>query len=330
MYQEGRLSDKAFVNKKGDLKVEKDLIENAQIEAKRNFVRLGWAILAMTIGLMFIGPTIMGILAGAFPDFAQGPWFMWVNVGVSFYCIGVPIFYVMTRNIPSGPKGEKKTMSVKEFMTIFLISMAAVYLFNILGNVVNLLLGVIVGGEISNPLIGALDGASILATFIFVGILSPIFEELVFRGIMLDKLRLYGDKTAIWFTALIFGLFHGNVSQFFYALVLGLFLGYIATKTNTIKHTIILHIVINILGSIIMPAIVFTENELLVGGVGIVLVAVIITGIILYVKNIKKVELEPAQIVVEPSEKKRALYFNIGIIIYYIMCAYMFISVILM
>lgn len=303
--------------------------ENRQEQAVKNLKRLGWAIFAMTLGVMFGGSFIMGIIAGIFPKFEEGPWFMWVNVGVSVYCIALPLFYLITKSIPNGPKGEKKKMSLKEFMTMFVISMAAVYLFNILGNLINLIIGIIIGGEVANPLIEALDGASVLATLIFVGVLSPIVEEVIFRGIMLDKLRAYGDKTAIWFTALMFGLFHGNLSQFFYALVLGLFLGYIASKTNTIKYTVMLHIVINMLGSIILPGLILTEIELLIVILGFGVVAITLWGIILYVKNIKKIELGPAQIEIEPKMKKRGLYFSVGIILYYVMCAIMFISAIL-
>ncbi len=303
--------------------------ESGEVQAVKNFKKLGWAIFAMTLGVMFGGPFIVGIVAGVIPGFEEGPWFMWANIGISVYCIGLPIFYVMTKSIPNGPKGAKKKMSLKEFTTMFVISMAAVYLFNIFGNLINMIISTIIGDEVANPLIEALDGASVLATFIFVGILSPIVEELIFRGIMLDKLRAYGDKTAIYFTALMFALFHGNLSQFFYALVLGLFLGYIATKTNTIKYTVLLHIIINMLGSVILPALIFTEIELLVGILGLGVMTITFWGIILYRKNIKKIELEPAQIEIEPRMKKRGLYFSVGIILYYMMCAIMFISVIL-
>ena len=78
----------------------------------------------------------------------------------------------------------------------------------------------------------------------------------MFRGIMLNKIRIYGDKVAIITTAILFGLFHANFSQFFYAVALGLVFAYVTLKTRTIKYSIILHIAVNMVGSVIMPAIV--------------------------------------------------------------------------
>ena len=37
-------------------------------------------------------------------------------------------------------------------------------------------------------------------------------EELLFRGVLLRKARRFGDRTAVVFTAVMFGLMHGNLN----------------------------------------------------------------------------------------------------------------------
>lgn len=54
-----------------------------------------------------------------------------------------------------------------------------------------------------------------------ISIIGPIFEEILFRKILIDKTIKYGARISIIISALLFGLFHGNVNQFFYAFLMG-------------------------------------------------------------------------------------------------------------
>lgn len=55
-------------------------------------------------------------------------------------------------------------------------------------------------------------------------VMAPICEEILFRKILIDRIRLYGDKAAILVSSVVFGLSHGNFYQFFYAFGIGLVL----------------------------------------------------------------------------------------------------------
>lgn len=80
---------------------------------------------------------------------------------------------------------------------------------------------------------------------IFPCILAPIYEEIAFRGIFLHALKKYNIWLGIIVSSLIFGLLHGNVSQFFFATTLGIIFAVITIKTKSIIPSTILHIVIN-------------------------------------------------------------------------------------
>ncbi|MCL1788937.1 MAG: CPBP family intramembrane metalloprotease [Oscillospiraceae bacterium] len=79
----------------------------------------------------------------------------------------------------------------------------------------------------------------------FAGIVAPLAEEIIFRHILLKPLRKLGDRPAIIITAVLFGVFHGNLTQFLYAAVAGVILGITAVKANSVKPAILLHMLNN-------------------------------------------------------------------------------------
>ena len=82
-------------------------------------------------------------------------------------------------------------------------------------------------------------------------IMAPIFEELVYRYGLVGYIRRYGEWNAIFICALVFGLIHTNLFQFFYAFLLGGVFGYIYIYTRQIKYTIALHILFNFFGAFV-------------------------------------------------------------------------------
>lgn len=89
---------------------------------------------------------------------------------------------------------------------------------------------------------------------IAVLICAPIFEEIMFRGIILNELREdYKIVPSIIIQAVLFGIYHLNLFQGIYAGILGLLLGYIFIKTKTILSSITGHITFNICGTFVFP-----------------------------------------------------------------------------
>ena len=81
---------------------------------------------------------------------------------------------------------------------------------------------------------------------LFTTAVVPAFvEEFLFRGLILSNLLPYGRTTAIFASALLFGVMHQNVEQLFYATVAGLVLGYLYVKTRSIWVCVLLHFVNN-------------------------------------------------------------------------------------
>ena len=95
---------------------------------------------------------------------------------------------------------------------------------------------------------GIADGIVIL---LFSSVVAPVFEEYIYRHLLLRPLKIIGDTPAIILSALIFGLVHGNFDQFAYAFLSGIILGLIAVRYDSIIPSIILHLINNFFVSIV-------------------------------------------------------------------------------
>lgn len=77
--------------------------------------------------------------------------------------------------------------------------------------------------------------------------IGPVFEEIIFRGIILKGLLTrYSVKFSILLSSLMFGLIHFKPEQIWGAILLGVFFGFIYFKTKSIGTVILLHSFANI------------------------------------------------------------------------------------
>lgn len=79
-------------------------------------------------------------------------------------------------------------------------------------------------------------------------LLSPVLEEIFFRGILFRWLRKRIPwSLAMVFSAVIFGLYHWNIPQGIYAFVMGLFLAWSLEQYQTMKAPIVIHMAANLM-----------------------------------------------------------------------------------
>jgi membrane protease YdiL (CAAX protease family) len=86
------------------------------------------------------------------------------------------------------------------------------------------------------------------AFFFMAVVAAPLLEEALFRGIILDGfLKNYKPWHAIFASALLFAVIHGNLTQGIGAFVLGILFGWIYWNTNSIIPCILLHFINNLI-----------------------------------------------------------------------------------
>lgn len=89
------------------------------------------------------------------------------------------------------------------------------------------------------------------------GIISPLSEEVLFRGVLYKRLRNHlRPIAAMLWSALIFGVYHGNLVQFVYAFISGMMLAWVYEKFGSLKAPILAHMCMNI------TALVLTQYDL--------------------------------------------------------------------
>lgn len=104
--------------------------------------------------------------------------------------------------------------------------------------------------------------------YLAIGILAPLVEEIVFRGAILRRLLQVMDGKlhwlAIFISAFLFGLVHGNMAQFVHALILGCALGWMYYRTRSVVPGIVLHWVNNTVAYVMFYMMPWTaEGELI-------------------------------------------------------------------
>lgn len=86
--------------------------------------------------------------------------------------------------------------------------------------------------------------------YLYMFLVGPIAEEVVFRGLIFGVLKKhYSVCSAILIQAILFGVYHMNFYQACYVIIIGLVLACVMQLTNNLIYPISLHVLFNIYGN---------------------------------------------------------------------------------
>ncbi len=293
--------------------------------SKQIVSKAAFALFVMAAVILLVQVGIDYLVANYSPSIAETNWYIWAVTALTVVVIGFPIYYLMIKRVPDSIKREPVKLKVSHFIVLFFVCTAAMYITNFFSVILTVVIALLKGDDLLslNPLMEAVTGSNFVITLLYASLVAPIVEELIFRKLLLNKLRRFGDVPAILLTGFAFGLFHMNLSQFFYATVLGIIFAYVTIRTNTVKYSILLHIIINFIGTVVAPLAAGKNIVLLMLLVLWELVAITI-GIVFFIVNIKKIKLEKAA---KPLDKKSDYFLNLGTVLYTLLCIAMIIYV---
>ena len=81
-----------------------------------------------------------------------------------------------------------------------------------------------------------------------IGMIIPICEELIYRGLIFMRMRQYCNvNLAIGLSALLFAVFHGNVVQGIYGFATGVLFAYVYEKYGSLKAPVLVHVSANLM-----------------------------------------------------------------------------------
>ena len=123
-----------------------------------------------------------------------------------------------------------------------------------------------------------LDTGSLIQNILAFSVFGPIIEEIIFRGLGFFRLRkAWSVWTSVFLSSFLFGILHnGNWIWIAYATLIGVILSIVAWRTNSIKTTILIHMIFNFMGDVTT---ILIPEEIS----GIVIICAFVIGVILLV-----------------------------------------------
>lgn len=306
-------------------------------EAKKLFSRVGFRLLIATVALFGICFGIQALIAWLKPE-----WFFDYTSSllislVPQYLIGMPAMVAILYSLPHKAP-EKRKVGFGWGILFFMMAYAIMYIANLTATMLNLAISSASGNTISTYAVQEfVSNSNIIVVTIATVICAPIFEELIFRKMIIDRCGTYGEAASALVSGLAFGLFHNNLTQGIYAFCLGYFFALIYNKCGKIHVTIIIHMVINFMGSFIavnltklvdldaLGKISLTDTEalmafieenivgfLLLGLYGVFVMGVVIAGIVLTIVHRRKLLPKPGVTPLPKGKTFSTVMFNPG------------------
>lgn len=156
------------------------------------------------------------------------------------FFLPVVIYFLITKeNVRDTLKLNK--LPLKDIILIILLAIVCQPLVMGLSGISS----IISPNSFSNAIANPVSETSMLLTIFFIGVVPAIFEELVYRGVILSGYDNVSIKTAAIFSGLYFAYMHLDIQRLLYTLALGIIFGYLVRITKSIYSSMLCHFLVN-------------------------------------------------------------------------------------
>lgn len=167
---------------------------------------------------------------------------------VALYVIAFPLASLATAPLPRvSPMKEK--MKLSHVIAAICISFMLTFVGSYISDLILMLIPS--QGESLEVAIPELSNIELIIHAVFLSLVFPILEELLFRKFLCSRLLPLGEGYAVFFSAIIFSLVSGELYQIPYSFLIGIFFGFIYVKTGKIIYPIILNCAVNLYTNVI-------------------------------------------------------------------------------
>lgn len=290
--------------------------------ARSTFSRIGWGLFALMAIQQLVGVLLARLIGYFAPHLTQAGWYVWVISYVPLYLIAYPVMLSIWRTVPDRLPASYQTrrLPLSSFFLLVPGCFTVVYALNLLSTLMAQGLSMVTGSDVNNPLESVLSAGNLWLNLIVVVIVAPVMEELIFRRFLYNKLACFGGGIYVYFSALLFAAFHVNIYQMLYAFVLGVVLAAITYQTGTVRHSVLLHMLINFLGGGGTPLLLHYAGESGLAVYGFVLILILGAGIIAIIRWFYKgrpwLDFGPGRY---PSPSVGVMVVNPGVLFYLIL-----------
>lgn len=155
--------------------------------------------------------------------------------------VTLPVLLLLYRDDRKGQPSEKVSVP---WWVYPLMAVGGVILNQLLSAVMN---SFAVTEHFSNAAQEGLLGSGFLTQLIGLGILVPLMEELLFRGLVYQRMKKYFPvKISILLAAAVFALYHGNMVQILFAFPMALVMLLAYEKWKSLTVPVVFHMAVNL------------------------------------------------------------------------------------
>ncbi|MCM1441842.1 MAG: CPBP family intramembrane metalloprotease [Roseburia sp.] len=236
------------------------------------------------------------------------------------YVLGYPLAFLIMGRYGDKRQIVRHKMKASHFLIAFLMTYTLMMLGNLVGVGVTAGIGLLKGEAVDNSLVDLVSEGNIWIMAVYVVILAPICEELLFRKVLCDRVVKYGQGVTVMVSGLMFGLAHGNFNQFFYAFLIGCFFAFLYVKTGNIKYTIGLHMIVNFIGSVVgglllqkVDLVHLSNSSLIIYALYMLFIfGIVIAGAVMFLASLSKLKMEPGEITIVKGSRFVTVIVNAG------------------
>lgn len=196
-------------------------------------------------------PTILSLVAsfiflanGLVDGYTSQEWFIYFSFILPQFCFGVTSFIAMGYQKKPLFKTLKAQRCDKRYYLIAILMQIGLFA---LAEVNTLFLQFLenFGYVFNDVALPSVEGWGFVGALVVVAVLPAIFEETLFRGVVLSGLKQFGQIGSALLCGALFSLYHQNPPQTIYQFICGTAFAFIAIRSGSILPSILSHFINN-------------------------------------------------------------------------------------
>lgn len=191
----------------------------------------------------FVIAAILSILISSLIDTSTNTYVFVLYLLPQVSYLTVTTIFVITQKIEFNLL-DKTKIKISNYLFAVLMALGLFFVALLPNNYLQLLFAKL-GLTVSVTIPSFVSAGDYILGVLFICILPPIGEEIVFRKILCDSLEGVDSWKIILLSGAIFSLTHLNLAQTFYQFFIGMVLAYLYLKTKNITLPILIHMINN-------------------------------------------------------------------------------------
>lgn len=218
-----------------------------QNENRRNTKLLGEPTQASASGIAFslaaVLPNVLSLIfliAIGSGDYTKTDWYLYVSYLLPQTAFAITIiWFLYYSKTPLKKAVQSQKCKLRYFILAFILQVGLLFLselnalfLSFLGNL---------GYEDAGIRLPSMDGFGFVGVLLVVAVLPAVFEEIMFRGVLLNGLKSFGKVGSVLLCGALFALYHQNPAQTLYQFCCGAAFALIAVRSGSVLPTMLSH-----------------------------------------------------------------------------------------